>query len=98
MKKEIKVNEEIVLNLQRLCAEVDSKKELLSFMIDRGFSLDNERFKEYQEQYREDYFSYEQAKKIFQKEFLEKEFGKENLVRWNLDFDTNICNVEIKDN
>lgn len=98
MKKELLINADIVLELQRLCAEVDSKKELLAFMIDKGFKLDNERFKEYQDQYREDFFAYEQAKKEFQKNYLEAEFGKENLVRWNLDFDTNICDVEVKDN
>ena len=98
MKKQLKINEDIVIELQRLCAEVDSKKELLAFMIDKGMSFDNERLQEYQNQYREDFFAYEQAKKVFQKNCIEEVFGAENLIRWNLDFNTNICDVEVKDN
>lgn len=97
MKRQIQIDENIVLTLQRLCVEVDSKKELLSFMIDKGVSFDNPRFQEYQEGYQEDFLSYEEAKKWFQKNCIEPSIEGAVLKSWDLDFDTCTCSVDIED-
>ena len=98
MKKEIAIDNSIVTNLQQLSIEVDSRKELLAFMIDKGMNSNNDRFKAYEDEYKEYFFSYETAKKILQRDVLEPAFGKENLIRWDLNFDSCICTVEVRDN
>lgn len=97
MKKTLKVDSEIVVELQRLSVAVESRKELISFMISNDMDLTSPKFKEYEDEYEKYYFQYSALKKELEDKVLASKFGKDNLLRWNLDFATEEVTVELRD-
>lgn len=85
-------NQSTVQYLERLNFEVTSRKDLISFMIERGMDISGESFKVYQEDYRKLYAEYELAKQAFERTEVQT-ISPYKKFAWNLDFGS--CEVEI---
>ena len=81
MSKVIKVDETIVTNIEKLQYEVESRKDVIVALLSTTFTVDNARFEAYQNEYREYFTRYNQAKH----DMLIK-YGVPSNVNWNLDF------------
>lgn len=83
-------NREQYFNLEKLSAEVESRKNLLAFMINNDMDSSNS-FTRYQEEYTNFYQKYEQEKKVFQKAYIDPILLENNIdaerAKWNLNFD-----------
>lgn len=97
MTKTLKIDSEIVIDLQRLAVAVESRRDLIAFMISTDMDLTSPKFKEYEEAYESYYFQYSTLKKELENNIIAPAFGKENLIKWNLDFNTEIVTVELKE-
>ena len=87
MQKIITINEDVRDQIQALQYEVDSRKDLLTFMVDKGCDVSSDSFKAYHKEYQEFHIQYEAAKEEMQKQILEPAVpGK--LIRWDLNFAT----------
>lgn len=70
--------------LEALNFEVESRKSLLVFAIEKGLQ-GNESFEEYEREYKEFFVKYDQAKREFSRTAISEMFG-ENAGGWSLDF------------
>lgn len=86
-KKNITVPQERVTRIQALQYECDSRKDLLTFMLDKGAAPTSEGFRAYHDEYTKLHAQYEQAKEEMQKAVLEPQIPG-TLLKWNLDFST----------
>lgn len=88
MQKNVKVDSNIVSDLQRLSVEVESRKDLIAFMIQNGMDLESDKFKQYEDEYKKFFLEYSLAKTKFESEFCKPEAAKEGkqLQKWDLDF------------
>lgn len=81
----VKIPEEVRDKIQMLQYEYDSKKELLTHMINAGVNIENEAFKTYESEYQKVFVNYNNAKQDMQTKYLEPAVpGK--LLKWNLNF------------
>lgn len=103
MKKEIKfiISSNLTVdNLHRLHLEVESRKNLIAFMIEKNMSL-GEKFQTYQKEYQNFYEQYDKQKKQFQIEFVNPVLKKENIdaskAFWYIDFDSNEVTIVVND-
>lgn len=85
-KKIVTVPQETVNHIQALQYECESRKDLLSFMLDKGAAPTGEGFKAYHDEYKDLHTQYEKAKEEMQKTVLEPAVPG-TLLKWNLDFD-----------
>lgn len=90
------VDIKFVNELQRLALETESRRDLIAFMITQNMDISGEKFKSYETEYQKYYLAYQTAKTEFETNVLKPEFG-ENMVKWNLDFNTSEVTVEMKD-
>lgn len=87
---EIIINEKMRDYLEALHYEVESRKELIAFALERDIKH-TPSFDEYQKEYREVCAEYELAKKELEKEYL---VGKcEGYTGWRLDFESGVLFV-----
>ena len=94
--KIVTVNEGVRDEIQALQYEVESRKDLLKYMVENGTDLHSEAFVTYHQEYQEFYVQLQTAKEDLQKNILEKACGDAKLLNWNLDFATCevTCNVQ----
>lgn len=76
-------NQATVDYLESLSYEVNSRKDLLNYMIQSGASPSSEAFQEYHDEYRRFFVQYEEAKSQLEQEYV-RPLGEG--LRWNLDF------------
>lgn len=91
----IKISEEMNNKLQALQYECDSRKDLLTFMVNNNVDINSDNFQKYHKEYQDFYAELSILKDEMQKTFLNPQVpGK--IIRWNLDFTTNqvTCNYE----
>lgn len=97
MTKIIDIPEEVRDNLQALAVEVESRANLLAFMMNSNMSMASENFMQYQKEYKDYYRQYDKAKAEFQKKYVNDVVldngGNLYNADWNLDFDS--CEVTI---
>lgn len=82
----INVNQETVNMIEALHYEVNSRREVIQFMLtkpDPGFN--KELFDAYNKEYAEFYAQYDMAKMELQKQYIPEELVAKN-ASWNLDF------------
>ena len=90
MTKTITIPENVRNDIQALQYEVESRKNLLTFMMQNGTDIDSDNFVKYHTKYQEFFNKYEHAKQAMQDTYLQPQVeGK--LINWNLDFAT--CEV-----
>ena len=84
--KIIPVHEEIVLEIEKLQYEVNARKEVIAYLINKNIDMDNTTFIKYNDEYLEYYIKYNMAKNKVEKDFVYT--AVENPINWNLDFGT----------
>lgn len=86
--KKVIINTELCEKIKKLQYKVESRKEVISYMLNNK-NIDSEQFEKYQEEY-ENYFQlYNEAKQ----ELVDTYIGKNTSVNWNLEFKT--CELTI---
>lgn len=92
------IPEEEKNKLQLLATEVESRQSLIAFMINNDM-INSMNFQLYQNEYKQFYFQYAQAKTIFQKKYVDPILIEKNIIlekaSWNLDFNTCECIISI---
>lgn len=91
MVKVINVPEDVVLNIQTLAAQEESRKEIIAFMLSNKYETDTKQFQKFQTEYEEAYFKFSQAKQDFENQYVRTVI--ENPQSWNLDYAT--CSATI---
>ena len=76
--------------IESLQYEVNARKTLLSFCIDKGMDINGETFKKYHDEYVEFVAKYEIAKKELSDTFVAPTYPG---AKWSLDFDSNTLTV-----
>ena len=71
MVKVINVPEDVVLNIQTLAAQEESRKEVIAFMLSNKYETDTKQFQKFQTEYEEAYFKFSQAKQDFENQHSE---------------------------
>lgn len=91
---EVEIPEDTSTYIESLQYELNARKDLLAFMIERGQN-NSEGFKKYHTEYMEFNAQYEMAKSEMAATYIVPKYGKN--ATWNLDFRTRIATVEYSD-
>lgn len=87
----ITIPEDFCNLIESLQYEVDSRKDLLNFMVNSGIDVENDSFKKYHKQYMEYFVKYNTAKSELQQEYIDT---RGSFNRWNLNFATGEVTAE----
>lgn len=91
----LSVDGKTVNDIQRLNLEVESRRDIIAFMISSGMNVDNEVFLRYQNDYQSFYRDFETAKLIFEKSFVKAQYP--TATSWSLDYQTNEVTINYED-
>lgn len=92
MTKVITIPEEIRNTIQKAHSERDARRDILVYLMENDINISKERKEEYQKEYDEKYMAFEQAKDMFEKNYvMPMTDGK--ALNWSLDYAT--CQVTI---
>ena len=98
MIKQITVPEDITTMIQRYDVEQTARRNVIAYILSfNDIDITNERFQNYQKEYEEKLFSFEIAKKELEKQYILPEVKDNKTYSWNLDYETNIINLNIKE-
>ena len=86
------VSEDMSNYIEGLMYEVNARKDLVAFCIERGMSLDGEIFQRYHKEYVDFSAQYEMAKKELEKTYVQAEYPNS---KWRLDFPTHTLTIEV---
>ena len=93
MKKiEIKIPEDMSNYIEGLMYEVNARKDLVAFCIERGVDINNDIFQRYHKEYIDFSAQYEIAKKEMENTYIKPKYPN---CKWNLDFSINTVLVEV---
>lgn len=90
----IEIPEKLSDYIESLMYEVNARRDLLAFCVERGMDVDGEVFQRYHKQYVEFNAEYELAKKNLTEDYVA---GKHPNAKWNLDFMTHTLTVEVQE-
>lgn len=91
--KVIKIeNEEFVNLIEALHYEVNSRKDLIAYMLNSDMRTDTAAYEKYNREYREFYVQYNEAKNKLEEMYVRT--AVENPMSWNLDFETGEVTIE----
>ena len=79
--KTVIVDESICKKIEALQYEVESRKEIITYILTGSFSSQSDQFKQYQDEYKQYFIKYNKAKQ----EMVEQ-YQIPNSATWNLDF------------
>ena len=79
-------NKEFVNLIEALHYEVNSRKDLIAYMLNSNMRTDTEAYEKYNREYREFYIQYNEAKNKLEEMYVRA--AVENPMNWNLDFET----------
>lgn len=88
-------NKKMVELLESLSLETDSRRDVISFMLSNDMMLTNSTsFKKYHDDYQKFYKQYDEAKREFQKMYVD---NIPNAIHWNLDFSDSLLTVTVNE-
>lgn len=91
--KVIKIeNEEFVNLIEALHYEVNSRRDLIAYMLNNNMRADTEAYERYNREYREFYVQYNEAKNKLEEMYVRT--AVENPMNWNLNFETGEVTIE----
>ena len=79
-------NEEFVNLIEALHYEVNSRRDLIAYMLNSDMRTDTEAYEKYNKEYREFYIQYNEAKNKLEEIYVRTTV--ENPINWNLNFST----------
>ena len=87
MSKVIKIEDQDIINLlQRLKYEVESRKEIIGFIISTN-GINSESFKRYEKEYQDFYIQYQEAKAQFEELYIRPVMPDASFINWDLNFE-----------
>ena len=87
MSKVIKIEDQDIINLlQRLQYEVESRKEIIGFIISTD-GINSESFKKYEKDYQDFYIQYQEAKAQFEELYVKPAVPDASFINWKLNFE-----------
>lgn len=89
MKKTIVIDTSLCEKIEALQYEVESRKDLISYIIANGLVINGDQFEKYQTEYKNYFAEYNKAKQ----EMIDKYIG-DNSIHWNLQFKTKELTIE----
>lgn len=92
MTEYIEIPEDLALYIEGLMYETNARKDLLSFIMHQE-NFNQERFKEYHNEYINFYTKYELAKKEMEENYILNKY-KDKQVSWTLNFKTHTLEVK----
>jgi hypothetical protein len=92
--KTVEINGDLANYIEGLQYEVDSRKDIISFMIDKNM-IDSVAFATYQKEYFECYSKYQMAKGQLEKTYVTPLLTGDQRANWNLDFETKTLMIEL---
>lgn len=91
--KIIKVeNQELINLIEALHYEVNSRKDLIAFMLNSDMRTDTAAYERYNKEYMEFYIQYNKAKNKLEEMYVRT--AVKNPINWNLDFETGEVTIE----
>lgn len=91
-KIEVVIPEKMSDYIEGLMYEVNARKNLVAFCIERGMDLEGEVFQRYHKEYVDFTAEYEMAKKEMEREYIVSKYPN---CTWRLDFGTHTVTVEV---
>lgn len=88
----IEISKEMCDKIEALQYEVDSRKDLIAFIIANDMKTTSSQFEKYNKEYLEYFKKYNQAKQ----EMVHTYFPDINYLSWNLDFASRTVTIEEK--
>jgi hypothetical protein len=85
-------NQELINLIEKLHYEVNSRKDLIAYMLNNNMRTDTEAYEKYNREYREFYIQYNEAKNKLEEIYVRT--AVENPINWNLDFETSEVTIE----
>lgn len=91
-KIEVVIPEKMSDYIEGLMYEVNARKNLVAFCIERGMDLEGEVFQRYHKEYVDFTAQYELAKKEMEREYVSPKYPG---AKWRLDFATQTLHIEV---
>ena len=91
-KIEVVIPEKMSDYIEGLMYEVNARKNLVAFCIERGMDLEGEVFQRYHKEYVDFTAEYEMAKKEMEREYVSSKYPGS---KWRLDFATQTLHIEV---
>lgn len=88
-------NEELINFIESLHYEVNSRKELIAFMLNSNMRTDTAAYEKYNKEYKEFYVQYTEAKNKLEEMYVRT--AVKNPINWNLNFETSEVTIEYVD-
>lgn len=92
----IKIDEALATYIESLQYEVNARRDIISFMLERDMDTSSKAFEQYQKEYNELFVQYTTAKDELEKRFVIPAVGDQR-VGWNLDFATKEVTITAKE-
>lgn len=90
---EVTIPAEMSNYIEGLLYEVNARKSVITFCIEKNMDMNSEIFQKYHKDYVEFTAQYEMAKKEMEAEYISKKYPT---AKWRLDFKTNTVFVEVE--
>lgn len=91
----IEVPEEVKNAVQRADIECSSRRDIITYIMEKDLNVSAERMAVYQKEYDDKYFAFESAKGDLEREYVRKAVS--NPLNWSLDYHTNIVTINMED-
>ena len=93
----INIDENICNMIEALNYEVDSRKDVISFMLYRDMDMNTSSAKTYMKEYREYFTQYQTLKSELEKKYVLPILKDNEKSTWNLDFETRELTIKISE-
>lgn len=89
--KTIQLPEDLVIRVKRLQYEVDARRGLIEFLLNKQCDINSNTFKDYHDEYINKHVEFEQLKQLITNTYVAPNLTAEELkhTTWNIDFETN---------
>ena len=92
----ITIPEEVRNKVQKADIERSSRRDIITYIMEKDINISEERFKEYQKEYDEKFFEFEQAKDEIEKNYVVPATeGKAS--NWSLDYSSCVVTININE-
>lgn len=90
--QKIKIDEDITTKIEALQYEIDTRKDVIAFMIASDMNMETDAFKKYSKELTEFKVQYEEAKRVIEEDYVIPAMeGKK--CTWSLDFYTSEVSI-----
>lgn len=92
----ITIPEEVRNKVQKADIERSSRRDIITYIMEKDINISEERFKQYQKEYDEKFFEFEQAKNEIEKNYVVPA-TKGKASNWSLDYSSCVVTININE-